>query len=412
VTNHSAAYKTKFNPIVLKELVLDVGISQTAIAGVLGISRPSVNLMLNRGYMPINHKHPKETVENMLEAVPAAMQWLAEHALQVKDVWSPLGKHMRNATPAGTTNKSWASRRTPAMVPGDPNQVIIKLEVEMISQEAMKHFKIFRNPFIDDIQKDSDIYMSDEHRYIEAAMLDAARHAGFLAVIGEVGSGKSVMRRKVVEQLKKDGDVIVIFPQMIDKTRANAASICDAIIMDLSEQHPKMKLEQKTRQVHQLLLERAKQGFRSVLIIEEAHDLHMSTLKYLKRFYELEDGYRKLLAIILIGQVELKNLFNEGTHIEMREVIRRIQTAEIKGLNGNLKDYLTLKFKRIGAKADDIFAAEALKALSQRLVTQGKQNKAISHAYPLIVNNYAARAMNMAYEMGEAKVTEAVISAI
>ncbi|PKN21027.1 MAG: type II secretory protein ExeA [Deltaproteobacteria bacterium HGW-Deltaproteobacteria-6] len=282
----------------------------------------------------------------------------------------------------------------------------------MINPEAMKHFKIFRNPFIDDIQKDSDIYMSEEHRYIYEAMTDAAKHGGFLAVIGEVGSGKSVMRRKVVEQLKKDGDTIVIFPQMIDKTRVNAASICDAIIMDLSEARPSMKLEAKTRQVHKLLLERAKQGFRSVLIIEEAHDLHTNTLKYLKRFYELEDGFRKLLGIILIGQTELKNLFNEQAHIEMREVIRRIQTAEIKGLNGNTRDYLTMKLKRINVKVDDIFEEGAFKAMSLRLTTKDAHSKSISHAYPLMINNYAARAMNLAYEMGEKKVTEAVVMAL
>lgn len=282
----------------------------------------------------------------------------------------------------------------------------------MINQEALKHFKIFRNPFIDDIQKDQDIYMSEEHRYIEAAMLDAARHGGFLAVIGEVGSGKSVMRRKVVEQLRKDGDTLVIFPQIIDKTRLNASSICDAIIMDVSDQAPRMKLEQKTRQVQALLLERSKQGFRSVLIVEEAHDLHTSTLKHLKRFYELEDGYRKLLGIILVGQVELKSLFNESTHVEMREVIRRIQVAEIKGLNGHIAEYLTLKLKRVGAKLEDIFEPAAIAALGVRLTAHDRHNKKISHAYPLGVNKYVARAMNLAYEMGEAKVTEGVVMAI
>ena len=411
MTNNSAAYKTKYDPIILKELVLDVGISQTTIAGVLGISRPGVNLMLNRGYMPVNHQNPKETVEGMLKTFPRAMQWLVDRQLALKDVWNTLGKELRKASPTGTQHRMWATRRQPAMVPGNPDQIITK-EVEMIKQEAMKHFKFFRNPFIDDVQKDADIYMSDEHRYIEAAMIDAARHTGFLAVIGEVGSGKTVIRRKVVEQLKKDGNMIILFPQMIDKTRVNAASICDAMIMDLSDQPPKMRLEQKTRQVHQLLLERAKQGFRSVLIIEEAHDLHMNTLKYLKRIQELEDGYRKLLGIILIGQTELNDIFDEGTHIEMREVIQRIQTAEIRGLNGNIKDYLTLKFKRVGARADDIFEAAALKMLSERLKTKDKNNKSISRAYPLTVNNYAARAINMAYEMGEAKVTEAVIAAI
>ncbi len=409
--NEQTAYQMEFHPLILKELCIDCGISQSRLGKAANLSRASINLTLNRGYIPALRQDFKAIIEKELMKEHNVAEWLADRKMQMEDIWQPLGKELRNMSPAGRGQRIWEKRKQPAMVPGNPTEIIIK-EVEMISQEAMKHFKIFRNPFIDDIQKDTDIFMSEEHRYIEAAMLDAARHAGFLAVIGEVGSGKSVMRRKVVEQLKKDGDVIVIFPQMIDKTRVNAASICDAIIMDLSEAKPSMKLEAKTRQVHKLLLERAKQNFRSVLIIEEAHDLHTNTLKYLKRFYEMEDGYRKLLGIILVGQTELKNLFNEQAHIEMREVIRRIQTAEIKGLNGSTKDYLKIKFKRINAKIEDIFDDAAFAALGRRLTTKDRRDKTISHAYPLIVNNYAAKAMNLAYEMGEKKVTEAVIMAV
>jgi type II secretory pathway predicted ATPase ExeA len=320
-----------------------------------------------------------------------------------------VGKALRHKQPAGRVGRTSGAKTKPATIPGDPEQLIITWEVEMVEQETLKHFKIFRNPFIDDIQKDGDIFMSEDHRYIEAAMLDAAHHGGFLAVIGEVGSGKSVMRRKVVEQLRRDGDVLVIYPQIIDKTRLNAASVCDAIIMDISDQKPKNKLEQKTRQVSQLLLERSKQGYRSVLIIEEAHDLYISTLKYLKRFYELEDGYRKLLGIILIGQVELKGQFNEATNVGMREVIRRIQIAEIKGLNGAIKEYLALKFKRVGAKVEDIFTDGALEALAGRLTSEDRQHRKISHAYPLVVNNYAAKSMNSAAAMGEPTVSEETV---
>jgi type II secretory pathway predicted ATPase ExeA len=398
----------------LKELALDCGIGQADIARATGLSRATANLMLNRGYLPKSDPGAaRAAVETMLRSDPRAMQWLIARNLRVEGVWDPLGKELRHATPAGTTEKSNATRRRPAMVPGDPEIMIHSMEVEMISQEAMQHFKLFRNPFSDDVQKESDIFMYDEHRYIEAAMLDAARHGGFLAVVGEVGSGKTVIRRKVIEQLRKDGNVLVIFPQTIDKTRVNAASICDAIIMDLSDQKPRIKLEAKARQVSQLLLERAKQGFRSVLIVEESHDLAINTLKYIKRFHELEDGYKKLLSVILVGQTELKNTLDERIHIEMREVIRRIQVAEIRGLNGNIKAYLQLKFKRIGAgKLEDIFTDEEIKMLSQRLTTKDKNGRTISHAYPLTVHNYVARAMNAAYEMGEAKVTEAVISAI
>lgn len=283
----------------------------------------------------------------------------------------------------------------------------------MVNQDTLRHFKMFRNPFVGDIEKSTDIYKSDEHRYIEAAMLDTAKHGGFLAVIGEVGSGKTTMRREVMEQLKKESNVMVIFPQIIDKSRVNASSICDAIVMDLSEEKPKNKLEHKTRQVQKLLMDRSRAGYQACLIIEEAHDLSTQTLKYLKRFYELEDGYKKLLGIILVGQTELKHMFNESQHVEMREVIRRVQIAEIRGLNGNLKEYLSVKFKRVGAKIDDLMDDDAINALGRRLTTEdGKGKKPVSHAYPLLVNNYTARAMNLAAEMGETRITAEVVEAI
>jgi type II secretory pathway predicted ATPase ExeA len=283
----------------------------------------------------------------------------------------------------------------------------------MVNAEALKHFKIFRNPFVSDVEKSSDIYKSDEHHYIEMAMMDTAKHGGFLAVIGEVGSGKTTMRREVMEHLKKDSNVQVIFPQIIDKGRITAGSICDAIIMDLSEEKPKIRLEQKTRQVQKLLMDRSRAGYQACLILEEAHDLTTQTLKYLKRFYELEDGYKKLLGIILVGQTELKHMFNESQHVEMREVIRRVQVAEIKGLNGHLSDYLTVKFKRVGAKLADIMDDDAVNALSKRLTSDdGRGKKPVSHAYPLLVNNFTARAMNLAFDMGESRITVEVVEAI
>ena len=62
----ATAYKMEFAPIVLKELVLDCDISQARIAQETGMSRPTINLMLNRGYMPTGHPEVKDTVEQML----------------------------------------------------------------------------------------------------------------------------------------------------------------------------------------------------------------------------------------------------------------------------------------------------------------------------------------------------------
>ncbi len=410
-------------PIWLKQLMTDCDITQedlsSSISFITGqqISRPTINLALNKGYLPPRNPSFSKAVEALIEESHVAMEWLALRGMVVGDIWNPSGDEKLYVMPSGHAKRSGNGRskanRRPAMVKGNPFEINVTLEVEMINQEALKHFKLFRNPFLDDIQKDTDIYMSDEHRYIEAAMLDAAQHGGFLAVIGEVGSGKSVMRRKVIEQLKRDGDTLTIYPQTIDKTRLTAASICDAIIQDISSERCMVKLEAKSRQVRRLLLDRAKSGYRAVLIIEEAHDLNVNTLKYLKRFYELEDGYRKLLGIILIGQTELKHTFNESTNVDMREVIRRVQIAEIKGLNGHLGEYLAVKFRRVGKNASDIFSEDAYEALGKRLTSTSRDGKQkISHAYPLLVNNYVARAMNLAFEMGETRITSDVVMAI
>jgi type II secretory pathway predicted ATPase ExeA len=410
--NTAVAYKMKFNPIVLKKLVSDCDISQSALAGKTGLSRASINLMVNRGYMPSTKAGLKKQVEQLLTANETAMAWLVERRLSVTNIWDTLGEDIRRAQPAGMARRGWDKRATRAMVPGDPGEYKQEVETEMLRGETLKHFRLFRSPFSNDIRDVQDIYMSEEHRYIAAAMVDAAKHGGALVVIGEVGSGKSVIRKKIVSELSLDDSSRIIYPRMIDKTRITGASICDAIIMDLSDESPKMKLEQKTRQVERLLLSRSKAGCHVCIMIEEAHDLTVRVLKLLKRFYEIEDGYKKALGIILIGQPELGALFNEQDHYDMREVIRRFQVAHIRGLNGNMKEYLTLKFKRVSVDLKTIIDDAAIAALTNRLTDKDERGKRVSNAYPLTVNNMIIKAMNLACDMGEARVTEEVVNAI
>jgi type II secretory pathway predicted ATPase ExeA len=415
----------EFLPITLKQLVIDCDISQKVLRDLMiaemgvEVSRPSINLCLNRGYIPTTMPKFSQSMELIIGRHAAAVEWLSRRGLRVGDIWAPIGHELRNVKPIGPGKRIGRGHaKSLAEMRGRNNQANENDEVaminEMVNTAALKHFKLFRSPFINDVQRDSDIFMSDEHRYIEAAMLDAANHGGFLAVIGEVGSGKSVMRRKVVEALKKSGDTQVIYPMMHDKEKLTAASICDAIIQDISTEKCRIKLEDKARQVQRLLANRAKSGHGACLIIEEAHDLKTPTLKYLKRFYELEDGYKKLLGIIMIGQTELKYRFNEAQNWEMREVIRRVQVAEIRGLEGNIQQYLEVKFKRVGLKQiEDVFEKDAFEALNRRLTMTARDGVGkISMAYPQTVNNWTARALNIAFEMGEAKVTAEVIEAM
>ena len=283
----------------------------------------------------------------------------------------------------------------------------IELENQMLTQEAMKHFKLFRNPFINDIRGVRDIFLNEDNRYILAAMKDVSRNQGILAVVGDSGAGKSVLRRLLLDELHNDGDISVIQPKIIDKTRATAAGICDAIIHDISSETPKRSMEAKARQVERLLMSAFKGGQRHVLIIEEAHDLTIPVMKYLKRFWELEDGFSKLLGILLVGQTELHHRLDERRHYELREFIRRCMVVEVPPLDHDIDKYLKHKFERSGYEYERIMDDSAALALKERLQT--RRNQSGSLVYPQVINNLVAKAMNLCASLGEERVTDEII---
>lgn len=294
------------------------------------------------------------------------------------------------------------------------NPDIEPVEIEMLTAEARKHFQLFQHPFENDVQGPQDVFLSADQRYIRENMHQAAKHGGFLAVIGESGSGKTTLRRDLIERTRNES-ITYIQPRVFDKRQLTAGMLCDAIICDVSKEAPKMRLEAKARQVERLLTGSAQAGASHVLIIEEAHDLTVSALKHLKRFWELEYGFKKLLAIILIGQPELKGLLDERQNYEAREVIRRCEVAQLEALNGNLEDYLALKFKRVGKGLDDIFTQDAFDAIRARLTDRRRGpggEHVITQLYPLVVNGLVTRALNQAAASGAPKIDRAVIETL
>lgn len=415
------AFQLEFAPLNIKSCILDCDISQTELQGALEkelecpVSRPTVNLIINRGYQPKTMGNIRGAIERILLRNEQVAAWLKERHFSPADLWKELGEELRQANPAGAGQRVIKGlNRGPAMVPGNPDEINHdNQEVEMVNPDTLKHFKLFRDPFRNDVQKAGDIHMDDERHYIEAAMLDAATYSGFLAVVGEVGSGKTIIRKRVIEQLRATGDVHIIFPQILDKERIGSGSLCDAIVMSISNQKPKVKHEQKARQVRNLLLERTQNNNRCCLVVEEAHSLTVPAFKTLKQLQEMEDatGYKKLLGIILIGQSELGGLLDERYHPEMREVIRRCQVARINGLQ-NIGKYVEKKLSAVGGKVENIIEPEALELLAKRLMAKDENQRTFSTAYPLTVNHYIARAMNLAFEMGETKITADVVMAI
>lgn len=386
-------------------MFLELGISRRDLAKITRWGTKQLTEAFTHARFPVRDYNRQEMISAFNEYCaknPSCMEWLKDRGLPLSSLWDSIGDQTDAMSIAVRRIVSMKKRQGPPIIPGDPLEIKQK-EEPVITQRTMKHFKLFRNPFLSEMKSAKDIYLGEEHIFLREMMYETARHQGFTAIVGEVGSGKSIMRKAVVEKLMKDG-VRIIYPRIIDKSRISPQSLIDAIIMDVSEEHPKRSLEAKTRQAFRVLKNWADQGTRQVLIVEEAHMLSTPAIKCLKQIHELEQDFEKLLGIILIGQTELKHILDERMHPELREVIRRVTLAEITDLGKkDLGPYLKQKLDSVAqGKFEEIISATAIDAVLQRL--PGK-------AYPLSVNNLVARAMNLAAEMGEPQVTAEVVLA-
>jgi type II secretory pathway predicted ATPase ExeA len=285
----------------------------------------------------------------------------------------------------------------------------------MLQMKTFRKFALTRDPFSGDVVKPEDVYLTDDTRFVAEYLLQAAKAGGMVALIGESGSGKTTIRRYAVNRMTAEGGKVrVIASRCVDKTRLTIGTICDAIIAYCSTETPRRTLEGKARQVERILTNSSRSGYSHVLMIEEAHDLSIQTLKYLKRFWEMEDGFKKLLSIILIGQIELKSKLDESRNWEAREVIRRLEVLELEplGTGADIEAYLDIKFGRLGKERRAVIDDSGCEALAAKLRRQTRNGVIYSVAYPRLINNWCRRAMNEAAELGANMIDAEVVNAL
>lgn len=379
----------------LKECLEKHGISQAALARAVGISQPGATKLVLHG------KFPVRTAQGVLEE--KILGFLRERAVPKADL-----KNLFENT--GDTEES-----------GEPQEEIMLLSRQTLLAQTKKHFRLFQDPFNADLQGPEDVFLTAEIRYIREAMFHVARSGGFMALVGESGSGKSTLRRDLIERVDKDSpNVRIIEPYVLGMEdseergkRLRSLHIAEAI-MDVvapGEGIPS-SAEARFRQLHKVLRDSSRTGQAHCLVIEEAHGLPIATLKHLKRFYELEDGFRRLLSIILIGQPELRHKLAQGNY-QVREVVQRCEVLELRPLGEELRSYLEHKLTRAGVKdMASVITDEGVEALRARLtgpVVRNRVRETRSLCYPLAVGNTMTAALNLAAELGVPQVTGDVI---
>lgn len=393
---------------LLQQLLHTIKVSQAELARACGVSAATISLVVKHGQYPKSGADVlRAKLETFFIAQCVAPESIA-HALGNKKADTEAVTPV--PAPLQTSQQPTSEELDPAML----------LQNENLTPNARKHFGLFRNPFGDDVNCRDDVFLSPDIRLCRELLWDAAKNGGFCALIGESGSGKTTIREELLERIRRENaPVIVIEPYILamedNDTKGKtlkSGQIAETIISALDPNAGlKSSPHARFQQLHNLLKASNKAGNTHVLIIEEAHSLPISTLKHLKRFRELKDGYQRLLGVVLIGQPELK-IKMSSHNPEVREVVQRCEVVELEPLDRHLADYITHKIARVGAVASDIFEADAYDAIRTKLTRMprgGKSSEAISICYPLVVNNLVTRAMNIAADIAARKISAELI---
>ena len=144
-------------------------------------------------------------------------------------------------------------------------------------------------------------YAGGQRGEMLAALLYAiGQGEGIIKVVGEVGSGKTMLCRKLVAQLPGTIDSVYL-----GNPTLTPDDMLAAILADLGIDTPESGRQARLAQLNATLLARHGAGRRVVAFVEEAQGIALDNLEFLRLLTNLETATDKLLQIVLFGQPEL-----------------------------------------------------------------------------------------------------------
>jgi MSHA biogenesis protein MshM len=346
-------------------------VSYNAVGRLLGIGRSTAHAMLHYGYWPT--RVPREQLTK-----------------KIKSAIAELKKSILITT---------------------RDEVVREVDImENVGIGAQRRFGLRWDPFLNEIHGVSDIYPMKEAEDALEYMKRIALFQGFGALVGEVGTGKTLLLRKLEEQLASD-HVRFVQVRNTDKVNLKPRHILETIVFDLTgTPHGGGKsMEQMSRIVRGLLADAEKEDQRVCLVIDDAQQIPRVTLRSLKQLYDLDKGFRRSLGILLLGQLELLEAMRDP---RLRETTNRCGYMLMQGLAQpkTFEGYLKFKLERAGGDFEKIVDPGCMKEIRMHAtVSWDWCGERYQMAPELRVQNLMARLLNTADRLGEARITREIV---
>jgi type II secretory pathway predicted ATPase ExeA len=218
----------------------------------------------------------------------------------------------------------------------------------------LEHFGLKEPPFRITPHTDFFFAGADRGATLEALIYAVLHDEGIVKVSGEVGSGKTMLCRVLMERLPSHVDTIYLATPSLARDEILEA-IGDDLGLALSGKRTAVAL----RELQEHLIGRYGQGRRVVILIDEAHAMPEDTLEEVRLLSNLESNRHKLLQIVLFGQPELdatlaqpglRQLRDRVTHAFRMRPLSKAEAAR----------YLSFRMRAAGYRGPEVFARGAV----------------------------------------------------
>jgi type II secretory pathway predicted ATPase ExeA len=223
----------------------------------------------------------------------------------------------------------------------------------------LDHFGLNEPPFR--ITPHTDFFFdgADRGATLEALIYAVLHDEGIVKVSGEVGSGKTMLCRVLMERLPAHVETIYLATASLGRDEILQA-IADELKLELRGERTAAAL----RTLQERLIELYAAGRRVVILIDEAHVIPDESLEQVRLLSNLESNRHKLLQIVLFGQPELDATLAKNSLRQLRDRIthgfrmRPLATPEVA-------KYLSFRMGAAGYRGPAVFTARAVSRLAR-----------------------------------------------
>ncbi len=252
------------------------------------------------------------------------------------------------------------------------------------------HFGLTELPFT--LTPNTNFFLALEpHNEALAVLMTALKTGeGFIKVIGEVGTGKTLLCRKLLNDIPEH-----FVTAYIPNPYLNPDELRRAVAIELGvKQAQRMSIQLLTQRIQNRLLELHSKGHSVVLILDEAQALPAESLEALRLFTNLETETRKLLQVVLFAQPELDQRLAQTDFRQLRQ--RITFSYQLRAMNNKeVQQYIHYRLQVAGYKGATLFS----KSLCNKIAK-------VSKGVPRIVNVLCHKMLMLSYGQGHYQMTK------